>query len=75
MANFYSENLDLIFFIKNRADFYLEKCRSDFIKNMVDIFWKNADLVFYLKQSRFLFGKMQIWFFFEKETKRKEIQI
>ena len=30
MANFYSENLDLIFFIKNRTDFYLEKCRSDF---------------------------------------------
>ena len=54
MANFYSENLDLIFllkieqifiwknadqiFIKNMVDFYLEKSRSGFSLKKEDIF-------------------------------------
>ena len=47
MANFYSENLDLIFLLKIEQIFIWKNADRIFIKNMVDIFWKNADLVFY----------------------------
>ena len=47
MANFYSENLDLIFLLKIEQIFIWKNADQIFIKNMVVIFWKNADLVFY----------------------------
>ena len=46
------------------TDFDLEKCRSDFLLKTEQIFiWKNADQISYKKQTRFLFGKMQIRFY------------
>ena len=55
------KNADQIFFIKNRADFYLEKMQNWFflIKNRLHFIWK----------------KMLIWFYFEKETKKKNTDL
>ena len=54
------------------ADFYLEKCQSGFLLKTWQIFIsKNANQILLIKFRSNFTNKIQIWFYFEKETKRK----
>ena len=54
------------------ADFYLEKCQSGFLLKTWHIFIsKNANPILLIKFRSNFTNKIQIWFYFEKETKKK----